>query len=151
MYLQRDLREFVELLNSAGVEYLIVGAHALAYHGHPRLTGDLDLLLRASDSNAEKMMGVLRDFGFGALGISQQDFLAADRVIQLGMAPNRIDLLTSLTGVDFDEAWKARLNTSLDGLQVHILSREHLIANKRALGRNRDLADLEFLEGDEAR
>ena len=150
MYLQRDLREFVELLNSAGVEYLIVGAHALAYHGHPRLTGDLDLLLRASDSNAEKMMGVLRDFGFGDLGISQQDFLAADRVIQLGMAPNRIDLLTSLTGVDFEQAWQARVTASLDGLQAYILSREHLIANKRALGRSRDLADLEYLEANGA-
>jgi hypothetical protein len=150
MYLQRDLREFVELLNSAGVEYLIVGAHALAYHGHPRLTGDLDLLLRASDSNAEKMMGVLRDFGFGEMAISQQDFLAADRVIQLGMAPNRIDLLTSLTGVDFEQAWQARVTASLDGLQAYILSREHLIANKRALGRKRDLADLERLEANGA-
>jgi hypothetical protein len=144
------LREFVELLNSAGVEYLIVGAHALAYHGHPRLTGDLDLLLRASDSNAEKMMGVLRDFGFGEMAISQQDFLAADRVIQLGMAPNRIDLLTSLTGVDFEQAWQARVTASLDGLQAYILSREHLIANKRALGRKRDLADLECLEANGA-
>jgi hypothetical protein len=84
------------------------------------------------------------------MAISQQDFLAADRVIQLGMAPNRIDLLTSLTGVDFEQAWQARVTASLDGLQAYILSREHLIANKRALGRKRDLADLERLEANGA-
>ena len=145
MPLQRDLREFIESLNSHGVEYLIVGAYALAFHGVPRSTGDIDILVRASPENAARIERVLVDFSFASLGLSAADFVEADQVIQLGHPPNRLDLLTSITGVGFDEAWKGRVAAQLHGIPVHVLGRECLIRNKRATGRPRDLADLEAL------
>jgi hypothetical protein len=145
MHLQKDLKEFVELLNSHEVDYLIIGGYALAYHGHPRYTGDIDLLVLPTAENAEKIMRALDEFGFTSAGLSAADFTAEDQVIQLGRVPNRIDLVTSLSGVDTMDAWKAREQSALDGVPVSFLSRQHLIANKRATGRLVDLADLEAL------
>jgi hypothetical protein len=146
MAVPKDLREFIESLNSHGVEYLIVGAHALAFHGFPRYTGDLDVLLRPTPENAERVEQVLIAFSFASLGLRAEDFLHVGRVVQLGMVPNRIDLLTSLTGVTFEEAWDRRVLGNLDGLPVAFLSRETLIKNKRATGRMQDSADVEKLE-----
>ena len=146
MAVPKDLREFIESLNSHGVEYLIVGAHALAFHGFPRYTGDVDVLLRATPENAARVEQVLVAFSFASLGLSAADFLDAGRVVQLGMAPNRIDLLTSLTGVSFEDAWDRRVTGDLDGVPVAFLSRETLIKNKRATGRTQDAADVENLE-----
>jgi hypothetical protein len=146
MAVPKDLREFIESLNSHGVEYLIVGAHALAFHGFPRYTGDVDVLLRPTPENASRMEQVLIAFSFASLGLKAADFLHAGRVVQLGMAPNRIDLLTSLTGVTFEEAWDRRVRGDLDGVPVVFLSRETLIKNKRATGRTQDAADVEKLE-----
>ena len=145
MRLSSDLREFVELLNSAGVEYLVVGAHSLAFHAKPRYTGDLDILVRSTPDNATRLVAALHQFGFADLSTS--DFLVPEQVIQLGRAPHRIDLLTSISGVSTDEAFATSIPAQLDGIPVSIIGREALIRNKRAVGRPQDLADLELLEG----
>jgi hypothetical protein len=145
MSLSKDLREFIELLNSRGVDYVIVGAHSLAFHGRPRYTGDLDILVRPSAENAARLVLLLKEFGFGQAGVKESDFTESDQIIQLGRSPNRIDLLTSITGVTDDEAFSTKVGADLDGLPVYILSKDALIRNKRAVGRPQDLADLEFL------
>jgi len=145
MPLPNDWREFIESLNSHRVEYVIVGALALAHHGAPRYTGDLDIFVRSSPGNAERLESALQQFGLGALGLSASDFLVANRVIQLGVPPLRIDLLTSLTGVTFDEAWVGRIETKIEGLPLNFIGREELIRNKRAADRPRDRADLHAL------
>lgn len=145
MPLSKDLREFLALLNSNEVEYLVVGAFAVAYHGYPRYTGDLDLLVRASEQNAERLLRALSEFGFGALGITKEDLLSAGNVIQLGVQPNRIDILSSISGVGFDDAWATRQEGSLDGLAVKFIGRDALIRNKRATGRAKDQGDAEEL------
>jgi len=146
MRLSSDLREFLELLNSRGVEYVIVGAHSLAFHGRPRYTGDLDILVRATPENARKLVDLLNQFGFADSGFKESHFTESEQMIQLGRVPNRIDLLTSVTGVSTDEAFNSRVATDLDGIPVFILSKDALIRNKRAVGRAQDLADLESLE-----
>jgi hypothetical protein len=143
--LQADSREFIELLNSHGVEYLLVGGHAVAYHGHPRFTGDIDFLIRTSESNARRMLAALDAFGFGGIGITEADLLRPGRIIQLGQPPNRIDILTSISAVDFDSAWQSRVQTSIDDLSVNVLGWDELLRNKRASGRQKDLADVEKL------
>jgi predicted nucleotidyltransferase len=144
--LQRDLREFIELLSSHAVEYLIVGGHAVAFHGHPRFTGDIDIFVRATESNAQRLNAALAAFGFGDLGFDDATWLAPERIVQLGRPPNRIDLLTSISGVTFDEAWAGRVTAQLDGLEVPLIGLDALLVNKRASGRAKDLADLEELE-----
>jgi hypothetical protein len=143
MSLSVDSREFIELLYSRGVEYVIVGAHSLAFHGRPRYTGDLDILLKPSPENAEKAAAVLSEFGFG--DFKPSDFTEPEQMIQLGRVPNRIDLLTSITGVATDEAFASKISTELSGLPVFMLSKDLLIQNKRAVGRPQDLADLDAL------
>ena len=145
MRLNRDLREFIELLNSRRVEYVIVGAHCLAFHGRPRYTGDLDILVRPTAENATKLVELLHHFGFADAGFTQSDFTQPEQVIQLGRPPHRIDLLTSLTGVSASEAFSSKITAEIDGVSVFILSREMLIQNKRAVGRPQDLADLDGL------
>jgi hypothetical protein len=145
MPLPEDWRAFIESLDSNGVEYLIVGAVALAHHGFPRYTGDLDILIRNSPENAERLETALADFGFAGLGLEAADFVDSSRVIQLGVPPNRIDLLTSITGVSFDEAWDDREEADLGGTRVKLIGRRALIRNKRATGQARDQADLEAL------
>ena len=139
------LARFIESLNSNGVEYLIVGAVALAYHGFPRYTGDLDVLVRNSPGNTRRLESALAGFGFASLGLKAADFADSYRVIQLGVPPNRIDLLTSITGVPFDEAWGDRVDADLEGTLVSFISRQALIRNKRLTGRAQDKADLEVL------
>jgi hypothetical protein len=146
MSLNADLREFIELLNSRGVEYVIVGAYSLAFHGRPRYTGDLDILVRPSPENAAKLVALLRDFGFAATDFAESDFTAPEQVIQLGRSPNRIDLLTGISGVAIDDAFRTKIPADLEKLPVFVLSKELLIQNKRAVGRPQDLADLEALE-----
>ena len=145
MPLPEDWRAFIESLDSNGVEYLIVGAVALAHHGLPRYTGDLDVLIRNSAENTKRLETALADFGFAKLGLKAADFVESSRVIQLGVAPNRIDILTSITGVSFDEAWCDREEADLGGTRVKLIGRQALIRNKRATGRPRDQADLEAL------
>ena len=146
MSLSADLKEFIELLNSRGVEYVIVGAHSLAFHARPRYTGDLDILVRPSPENAAKLVSLLRDFGFAKGDLAESDFTVPEQMIQLGRAPNRIDLLTSISGVTVEDAFSTRMLAELEGLPVFVLSKEALILNKRAVGRPQDMADLESLE-----
>ncbi len=140
MGLSKDWREFLELLNSRGVDYVIVGAHSLALHGRPRYTGDLDILVRSPPENARTLVDILNEFGFGQSGFEEPDFVKREQLIQLGGVPTRIDLLTSISGVSIEEA-------ELDGIPVFVLGKEALIQNKRAVGRAQDLADLDTLTG----
>lgn len=146
MTLSKDWREFLALLNSRGVDYVIVGAQSLAFHGRPRHTGDLDILIRSTPDNARLLLALLNEFGFEQSGFKETDFLQPEQIIQLGRVPNRIDLLTSLTGVNTDEAFDAKVSAIIDGIPVFVLGREALIRNKRAVGRAQDLADLSALE-----
>jgi hypothetical protein len=146
MILSKDLSEFVALLNAAKVEYLVAGAHAMAWHGRPRFTGDLDLFIRPSLENAQRVLQVLADFGFGQVDVTVDDLKKPDSLIQLGMAPNRIDLLTDLTGLTFDEAWQNKEFGRLGEHPVAYLCKADLIRNKRTLGRPQDLADVALLE-----
>jgi hypothetical protein len=130
-----------ESLNSHGVDYLVVGAHALAFHGRPRYTGDIDLWLRPTHENAARVEQVLVEFRFA--GLRAADFMRPESIVHLGVAPNRIDLLTSLTGVTFDEAWDKCVPGELGGVPVAFLSREILIKNQRATGRTQYAAGVE--------
>lgn len=146
MSLGSDWKEFLELLNARGVEYLVVGAHSLAFHSRPRYTGDLNVLVRPSKTNAAALVELLREFGFAGSEFTVVDFAENDQVIQLGRAPYRIDLLTSLTGVSNDDAFAGKIAAEIDGTPVFVLSKQHLIQNKRAVARPQDLADLAELE-----
>jgi hypothetical protein len=146
MRLSNDLREFLELLNSRGVDYVIAGAHSLAFHGRPRYTGDLDVLIRPTSENAAKLVCLLNEFGFADSHFKASDFTEPEQVIQLGRTPNRIYLLTSLSGVSSDEAFATRISGELDSIPVFILGKDALIRNKCAVGRPQDYADLDTLE-----
>jgi hypothetical protein len=151
MPLPQDWRAFIESLNSNGVEYLVVGAVALAHHGFPRYTGDLDVLVRNSPDNAQRLESALAEFGFAALGLRAADFVDSYRVVQLGVPPFRIDLLTSLTGVTFDQAWATRVEAVVGETRIHFIGREALILNKKMTGRTKDKADIEALGAGEER
>jgi hypothetical protein len=145
MNLQEDLKEFVELLNGLDVRFLIVGAFAVAYHGYPRYTSDIDIFVEKSAENAELLLKAIEQFGFGSVGLNKEDFMRKDQVIQLGVAPNRIDVMTFISGVSFEEAWASRELGELGGVRVPFISRDLLKRNKEATGRTQDLADLEHL------
>ena len=145
MEIQKDFKELLELLNAHEVEYLVVGGYALAFHGAPRFTGDIDLFVKPDAQNAKRVLSALDEFGFGSLNLSQADFTSPDNVIQLGVPPVRVDIMTSLTGIPWDKARAGRTPGSYSGITVHFIGREDLIANKHALGRKKDLADLEAL------
>jgi hypothetical protein len=144
--LSSDLREFIHLLNTKSVRYVIVGAWAVAFHGRPRYTGDLDVFVARDAQNADRLMEVIEAFGFGQTGITREDFLKADHVIQLGRVPNRIDILTGISGVAFDEAWRTRDQGSISEIAVFFISRDLLIQNKRAANRDKDLSDIGLLQ-----
>ena len=142
-----DFKEFAALLNSNGVEYLVVGGYALAAYGHPRYTGDLDFWIGTDAVNADRVLAALSQFGFGSLGIRREDLTAPNQVIQLGYPPARIDLLTSIDGVDFVECYQRRMTVLVEGLALEFISLDDFKINKKAVGRQQDLADLEALEG----
>lgn len=145
MVLNRDLREFVECLNSNGVEYLIVGALAVSWHGFSRYSADVDFFVRSTPENAARMLAALRQFGFGSLPLSVDDFSNPDRIIQLGHEPHRIDIMTSISGVEFAEAWEHRVEAQMDGLPVSVMGLPALLRNKSASGRPKDRIDVEAL------
>ena len=146
MILEPDFLEFIELLNKNEVEYLLVGAHALAFFGRPRNTGDLDIWINSSGGNAVKILNVLNDFGFGSLGLKTEDFTKKNQVVQLGYPPLRIDILNSLSGVTFQEAYSNRINTQIKGITIWVIGLDEFRKNKLATGRKKDLGDLELLE-----
>ena len=127
-------------------EFLLVGAFALAVHGEPRATGDMDLWVRPTPENAQRVVAALRRFGAPMERIAATDLEQPDIVLQLGVRPNRIDFLTGVDGVSFDEAWAGKLESEVEGLRIPVIGRAELIRNKRATGRTRDLADAEALE-----
>ena len=145
MAVPKDFRELLALFNARGVEYLIVGGYALAFHGAPRYTGDLDLLVNRSEENAQRIVAALEAFGFGSLGISISDFRRPGRVVQLGVPPVRVDLVTSIDGVSWGRAWRGRVQGAYGNVPVNFIGRKEFIANKRASARQRDLADIEAL------
>jgi len=146
MVLDKDFREFVALLNENNVRYLVVGGIAVAFHGYPRYTKDLDVWVDVSDENAANIVRSLSAFGFGALGLSEQDFLLKDEVTQLGYPPYRIDILTGCEGVDFAECYSAKQVIDVDGLEINFIDLDNLVKNKNAVGRPQDLADVSNLK-----
>jgi hypothetical protein len=145
MEVQQDFRDLFALFNAHKVDYLIVGAYALAYHGAPRYTGDMDILVRPSPENAHRILKALEAFGFGSVGLTAEDFTVPDKVIQLGVPPVRIDIVTSITGVSWEEAAAGRVQGNYGDTVVNFIGRKEFIRNKQALGRKRDQADLEAL------
>src|SRR5262249_29618775 len=145
MDIQKDFKEFLELLHQHEVAYLVVGGFAVAAHGYPRYTGDIDFWVRSDAENAGKLVEVIKEFGFGGLGIVPDDFIKPDHVVQLGYPPNRIDLLTAVTGLAFDDCWPARVTIEFENTPIHFLSLEHLRENKRLAVRKMDEIDLENL------
>ena len=145
MEVQADFRDLLALFNAHGVEYLIVGGYALAFHGAPRFTGDLDILVKPDGDNVRHILDALDEFGFGSLGLAIEDFESPEQVIQLGVPPVRVDLITSLSGVTWDEAVSGKVRGTYGGVPVNYIGRTQFLANKRATGRQKDLADLEAL------
>ena len=140
-----DFSEFVALLNEHNVEYLIVGGYAVSFHGYVRATGDIDVWIKPSISNANKVVVVLQAFGFGSFGIGVSDFTKADNVIQLGYEPVRIDLMTSVSGLSFDECFNRKIETQIGGIHMNYISLPDLKINKAATARRQDLLDLDKL------
>jgi hypothetical protein len=145
MEIYQDFKEFIALLNARHVEYLIVGAHALGFYGAPRFTGDLDILVNPTLDNAHKIIEALKNFGFESLDHRVEDFTDRDSIIQLGVPPVRIDLITSISGVTWEQAWQGRQKGNFGNISTFYVGKQEFIANKRATGRKKDLADLEEL------
>lgn len=146
----RDFLDMVEALNRAEVEYLVVGAHAMAVHGVPRATGDFDVWVRPGRENGERVLEALREFGAPVSdhGVTIEDLERPDTVYQIGLPPRRIDLMTGISGVEFADAWPSRVVVELEGISIPVIGRSSLITNKRAAGRTKDLVDLEILGTD---
>ena len=145
MEIQPDFKEWLALLNAHKVKYLIAGGYALAFYGAPRATGDIDILIHPTPQNAARMVDVLKAFGFQSVGLTVEDFQNSDRVIQLGVPPVRIDILTSITGVSWEEAYKNKVKGKFGDVPVYYLGRKQFVANKKAVARKKDQADLEAL------
>lgn len=144
MVLNKDFREFIKLLNAHNVRYLVVGGYAVALHGYPRYTKDLDIWILVDPANAVNMTNALRDFGF--TGLIAEDFLVPDEFVQLGYPPNRIDIITSCEGLDFATAYSRREKVKVDELEVNFIDLDSLLVNKRAVGRPQDRADIANLQ-----
>jgi len=144
--MNRNFRELLSAFSGENVEYLIAGAYALAAHGVPRATGDLDVWIRSSGENAERVFRALATFGAPLTGMTKEDFRVPGTVFQIGVPPQRIDVLTALDGVSFEQAWPHRAEVDLAGMKVPVIGRADLITNKRAVGRPQDIADIARLE-----
>ena len=141
----KDFEELFACLRHRNVRALVVGGYAVAFHGQPRFTKDIDVFVEPTPENAERLLAALTDFGFGGLGLTTSDFASAGKIVQLGVAPNRVDLLTTIDGVTFDEAWRGRVSGHYGGEVVDYIGRAELVRNKRASGRPQDLLDIEGL------
>lgn len=151
--LNQDFRDMLSCLKEADVDFIIVGAYALAAYGYPRATGDIDIWIRNSPSNAGKIMTALAKFGAPLADLSEQDFTATDVVVQIGVQPCRIDITTGIDGIEFSEAWENKLAITVDGLGIYIPSKSDLLKNKIASGRDKDQGDIAWLKtslGDDA-
>jgi hypothetical protein len=143
--LPEDFKEFLKLLNAAEVRYLLVGGFAVGYHGYPRATADIDVWIEISPMNAQKLVEVFHRFGMTDPLVAPNLFLQPGKIIRMGVPPMRIEVLTEIDGVSFDECYAARITGLIDGLPIPLISIAHLLQNKRAAGRHKDLDDLENL------
>ena len=143
--LNQDFKEFVQSLNDNHVRYLVIGGYAVALHGYPRYTKDMDVWIEMSPENAANMVKALEQFGFGSLGLQAADFLVPDQIIQLGYPPTRVDLITTPPGVDFESCYRSRVEVVIDKVTVSFIDLHNLKKSKKAAGRSQDLADLENL------
>lgn len=147
MEIDQDFKEFIQLLNKYKVQYLVVGGYAVAAHGYPRYTGDIDFWVNPNVQNARNIINALIEFGFGSLDIEENDFIKPGFVVQLGYPPNRIDILTGISGLKFDECWGERKVIESQGELINFISLFHLKINKIKSGRDKDLLDLKNLPG----
>ena len=145
IHLPNDFKEFLKLLNSENVDYLLVGGYAVGHYGYPRATGDMDVWIAIHRDNAQKIVDVLREFGFDHPDLTPELFLQENKIIRMGNPPMRLEISTGISGVEFEECYTSRIVDTLDGVQVNIIDLTHLKANKKAAGRLKDLADLENL------
>lgn len=145
IHLPPDFKEFFQLLNSHKVHYLVIGGYAVAYHGYPRATGDIDIWIATNPDNAKKTVQAIKEFGFADPDISEEIFLKEDQVIRMGVPPLRIELLTTISGVDFKACYANRIDETIDEVEISFIDLEHLKQNKKASGRHIDLNDLEKL------
>ncbi|MBN1505935.1 MAG: hypothetical protein JW955_03770 [Sedimentisphaerales bacterium] len=145
IHLPRDFIEFLRLLNAHKVEYLLIGGYAVSYHGYPRATAGMDIWIATHPANAERIVGVLKEFGFDMPELSPETFLRPWQIVRLGMPPVRVEIATTISGVDFAECYARRVQETLDGVPVTVISLDDLKLNKKASGRHQDLADLEHL------
>lgn len=145
MRVEKDFEEFIELLKKNEVKYVIIGAYAISFHGHPRNTGDIDFFISNARDNIEKLLTTLKEFGFESLNLTADDF-SGDKILQLGYEPNRIDILTDISGITFTEAWNNREKGNYGHQTAYFISLDDLIKNKRASNRKKDISDLELLE-----
>ena len=145
MELDQDFKEFIQLLNSNNVEYMVVGGYAVAAHGYPRYTGDIDFWIRPEENNAKRILKALIEFGFGSVDISMEDLLKRDFIIQLGYPPNRIDILTGISGLTFEECWEEKKEFIIEDEKINFISLHHLRINKKESGRDKDNIDLKNL------
>lgn len=143
--LPQDFKEFLKLLNSQQVKYLLIGGYAVGYYGYPRATADMDVWIEILSDNAQKIVKVLKEFGFESPELKPELFLEKNKIIRMGLPPFRIEVLTTISGVNFDECYKEREQITIDGIRVDLISLKHLKLNKKAAGRYKDLNDLEHL------
>lgn len=146
MELNKDFREFIELLNAHEVQYLVIGGYAVNFHGYPRYTQDIDFWIWMAEANIRRLLTAMRAFGFGSLGLDVEDFKDPENVIQLGYAPYRIDMLVDVNGLEFETSYQRSTQAELDGVVVRFLSLPDLVIAKKNAGRLQDLADAEQLE-----
>ncbi len=145
IHLPADFKEFLKLLNAHSVEYLLIGGYAVGYYGYPRATADMDIWIAIHSANANRIVSVLKEFGFDLPELSQELFLKEWQIIRLGVPPIRIEIATTISGVNFSECYTRRVVDVLDGVEVNLISLNHLKLNKKASGRHQDLSDLENL------
>ena len=143
--LPQDFKEFLKLLNAHQVEYLLIGGYAVGYHGYPRATVDMDIWIAMNPANAERVVAVLKEFGFDLPDLSPGLFLKEWQIIRMGVPPVRIELATTISGVNFSECYAQKVTDKVDGVQVNLISLEHLKLNKKTAARHKDLADIENL------
>ena len=148
MEVQQDFKDLLELFNKHKIDYIVVGGYALGFHGAPRYTGDLDIFVMPDAVNARRIMQALDEFGFGSVGLTAADFEKEGKVVQLGFPPVRVDIITSITGVTWEQARSGRVEGRFGDVTVHFIGRDEFVTNKRALGRKKDLADLEAVGED---
>jgi len=146
MRIEKDFKEFIELLNKNSVRYLIVGGYAFSFHAEPRFTKGIDFFVEGAEENVEKLLNALAGFGFKDIGLAKDDFIKPGYIVQLGVPPVRIDLLTSVSGLDFAAAWENRVTGNFGGIPAFFISKVDLIRNKMAVGRKQDLSDIEKLQ-----